>query len=153
QVPVIPVPGASAFVAALSASGLTTDSFEFHGFLPPKRGQRRQALESIKDSPRTQVFYEAPHRIKEAMEDALEILGEGRLIVIAREITKLHEEFLRGTAAEVSKKLSVRGEIKGEITLLIGKSEGETAVSAASVNQLVQQIMSEQGLDEKAALK
>ncbi len=74
-IPVVPVPGASAFVAALAASGLPTDSFEFHGFLPPKSGQRRQMLEKIKDSQQTQVFYEAPHRVKETVEDIGEILG------------------------------------------------------------------------------
>jgi 16S rRNA (cytidine1402-2'-O)-methyltransferase len=154
QIPVIPIPGASAFVAALAASGLGTDSFGFHGFLPPKRGQRRQALENIKTSQQTQVFYEAPHRVKEAIEDVLELLGTERQIVVAREITKVHEEFLRGHASDVLKEISSRADIKGEITLLIGKAEGKkTALSAASISQLVQQAMSEEGLDEKAALK
>jgi 16S rRNA (cytidine1402-2'-O)-methyltransferase len=154
QIPVIPIPGASAFVAALAASGLGTDSFGFHGFLPPKRGQRRQALENIKTSQQTQVFYEAPHRVKEALEDVLELLGTERQIVVAREITKVHEEFLRGHASDVLKEISSRADIKGEITLLIGKAEGkETAPSAASISQLVQQAMNEEGLDEKAALK
>src|SRR6266481_1763038 len=75
HVPVVPIPGASAFLAALVASGLPADSFRFSGFLPPKRGQRRKMLESIQGSPRTQVFYEAPHRLKEAVEDIVEILG------------------------------------------------------------------------------
>src|ERR1700678_990442 len=75
QVPVVPIPGASAFLAALVASGLPTDSFRFSGFLPAKVGQRRQALESIRESPRTQVFYEAPHRVKEALEDIVDLLG------------------------------------------------------------------------------
>src|SRR6202171_6560248 len=96
HVPVVPIPGASAFLAALVASGLPTDSFRFSGFLPPKSGQRRKMLESIKASPRTQVFYEAPHRVKEAVEDIVEILGEERPLVIAREVSKIREEFLRG---------------------------------------------------------
>jgi 16S rRNA (cytidine1402-2'-O)-methyltransferase len=154
QIPVIPVPGASAFVAALAASGLGTDSFAFHGFLPPKRGQRRQALENIRTSQQTQVFYEAPHRVKEALEDVLELLGTERQIVVAREITKVHEEFLRGHASDVLKEISSRADIKGEITLLIGRAEGkETVPSAASISQLVRRAMSEEGLDEKAALK
>src|ERR1700682_3524499 len=101
HIPVVPIPGASAFLAALVASGLPTDSFRFSGFLPPKSGQRRQMLESVKASPRTQVFYEAPHRVKEAVEDVLAILGADRQLVIAREVTKIHEEFLRGRAGEV----------------------------------------------------
>src|SRR5271166_3608336 len=103
HVPVVPVPGASAFLAALVASGLPTDSFRFSGFLPPKSGQRRKLLESVKDSPRTQVFYEAPHRLLETLADAVEILGNDRHIVVAREVTKLHEEFLRGRAGEILK--------------------------------------------------
>src|SRR6202171_519489 len=96
HVPVVPIPGASAFLASLVASGLPTDSFRFSGFLPPKSGQRRKMLEAIKSSPRTQVFYEAPHRVVESVEDIVEILGEERPLVIAREVSKIREEFLRG---------------------------------------------------------
>src|ERR1700688_192677 len=81
HVPVVPIPGASAFLAALVASGLPTDSFRFSGFLPAKAGQRRQILEDIRESPRTQVFYEAPHRVKEALEDIVETLGRQRHVV------------------------------------------------------------------------
>ena len=94
HVPVVPIPGASAFLAALVASGLPTDSFRFSGFLPAKRGERRAALEAIKTSPRTQVFYEAPHRVVEALEDVVEVLGESRHVVIAREVTKLLRRIL-----------------------------------------------------------
>ena len=155
HIPVVPIPGASAFLAALVASGLPTDSFRFSGFLPPKDGQRRQMLESIKASPRTQVFYEAPHRVKEAVEDVVEILGEERHVVIAREVTKIHEEFLRGRASEILETLNARGDIKGEITLLIGKAEETERKPAAgvSVRQRLQQVMAEEKLDEKAALK
>src|SRR6266849_618 len=155
HVPVVPIPGASAFLAALVASGLPTDSFRFSGFLPPKSGRRRQMLESIKASPRTQVFYEAPHRVKEAVGDVVEILGGERNLVIAREVTKIHEEFLRGRAGEILEALNARGDIKGEITLLVGRAE-ETERKAAtgmSVRQRLQQIMAEEKLDEKAALK
>ena len=159
QVPVVPVPGASAFLSALVASGLPTDSFRFSGFLPAKRGERREALEGIKSSPRTQVFYEAPHRIVEALEDIVEVLGSGRHVVVAREVTKLHEEFLRGRVNEVLENLKARESVKGEITLLIGKAEEKDAQGAAdagvrlSVRQRVDQIMVEEKVDEKAALK
>src|SRR5271154_3589432 len=101
HVPVVPIPGASAFLAALVASGLPTDSFRFSGFLPAKPGQRRKLLESVKDSPRTQVFYEAPHRLLETLGDVIELLGSDRHVVVAREVTKIHEEFLRGRATDV----------------------------------------------------
>src|SRR5208282_2169758 len=157
HLPVVPIPGASAFLAALVAGGLPTDSFRFSGFLPAKSGERRAALEAIKASPRTQVFYEAPHRIVEALLDLVEVLGDARHVVIAREVTKLHEEFLRGRAGEVLETLKSRDGVKGEITLLIGKAE-ETEVQApaesrVSVRQRVGQIMAEEKIDEKAALK
>jgi len=157
HVPVVPIPGASAFLAALVASGLPTDSFRFSGFLPAKRGERRAALESIRTSPRTQVFYEAPHRVVEALSDVCEVLGNARHVVIAREVTKLHEEFLRGRAGEVLETLKARDGVKGEITLLIGKTEESAthvAVSSGlSVRRRVEQIMREEKVDEKAALK
>jgi len=156
HVPVVPVPGASAFLAALVASGLPTDSFRFGGFLPPKRGARRALLESVRDSPRTQVFYEAPHRIREAVGDIVTVLGSVRPIVVAREVTKVHEEFIRGPAGEVQQELEARGEVKGEITLLIGKAEStprESSESQPNIGQRVQQFMTQEKLDEKAALK
>jgi 16S rRNA (cytidine1402-2'-O)-methyltransferase len=155
RVPVVPIPGASAFLAALVASGLGTDSFRFSGFLPAKRGARRQLLETIKTSPRTQVFYEAPHRVIEALEDIVEIFGTDRPVVVAREVTKVHEEFLRGRAGEVLENLKARDAIKGEITLLIGKAE-ETIKPAPlrlSVRERLGQIMAEERVDEKSALK
>jgi 16S rRNA (cytidine1402-2'-O)-methyltransferase len=153
-IPVIPIPGAAAVVTALVASGLPTDSFRFNGFLPAKSGQRTRMLESIRTSPRTQVFYEAPHRVKEVLADIVELLGPGRRVVIARELTKIHEEFLRGNAGEILETLNARGEIKGEITLLIGKAgEGDQAGSRVRISERLQQIMSEEQMDEKAALK
>ena len=156
HVPVIPIPGACAFLAALVASGLPTDSFRFSGFLPSKSGQRRKLLESVKDSPRTQVFYEAPHRLLETLADVVEVLGNDRHVVVAREVTKIHEEFLRGRVEEILKKLKARGDVKGEITLLIAKAEEGSAPAASeavTVAQRVKQIMSEEKADEKAALK
>ena len=157
RVPVVPVPGASAFLAALVASGLPTDAFRFSGFLPAKRGERRATLEEIRNAQRTQVFYEAPHRVVETLVDIVEILGETRAVVVAREVTKLHEEFLRGSAKEVLAALQARETIKGEITLLVGKAEPTGTVAEGSprvsVRRRVEQIMSEAKVDEKAALK
>jgi 16S rRNA (cytidine1402-2'-O)-methyltransferase len=159
HLPVVPIPGASAFLAALVASGLPTDSFRFSGFLPAKRGERRAALEAIRASPRTQVFYEAPHRIIETLSNVCEVLGDTRHVVIAREVTKLHEEFLRGRAGEILEMLKARDAVKGEITLLIGKAEeedarvGTDAFVRPSVRQRVEQIMAEEKIDEKVALK
>jgi 16S rRNA (cytidine1402-2'-O)-methyltransferase len=154
HIPVIPIPGAAAFLSALVASGLAAESFQFSGFLPAKSGQRRQMLESIQASSRTEIFYEAPHRIKETIQDIVAILGAERHIVVARELTKIHEEFLRGAAAQLLAELEERGEIKGEITLLIGKLEGTAQATApANLSQRVRQVMQEDDLDEKAALK
>jgi 16S rRNA (cytidine1402-2'-O)-methyltransferase len=151
---VFPVPGPAAFLAALVASGLPTDSFSFRGFLPPKSGARRRELEKILGSDETQVYYEAPHRIKETLADVVEVLGPERPVVVARELTKIHEEFLRGAAREVAQTLNSRGEVKGEITLLIGKApEGASAPRGISVLERVEQIMREEKADEKAALK
>ena len=122
-IPVQPVPGASAALAALAASGLPSDAFHFGGFLPTKPGQRIKALEALAEEPATLIFYEAPHRILESLEAVEQILG-GRPVVVARELTKLHEEFLRGTAAEVRAQLAARDAVKGEFTLLIAKAAG-----------------------------
>jgi 16S rRNA (cytidine1402-2'-O)-methyltransferase len=156
HVPVVPIPGASAFLAALVASGLPTDSFRFGGFFPAKSGQRRKLLESVRESPRTQVFYEAPHRLLETLADVVEVLGSDRHVVVAREVTKLHEEFLRGRAKEVLEQMQSRGEVKGEITLLIAKPETRDLrpeTYNVTVAQRVNQIMSGEKVDEKSALK
>src|SRR5437667_9935267 len=121
-IPVIPIPGASAFVAALAASGLPTDSFRISGFLPAKAGQRREMLEEIRDSPRTQILYEAPHRLAETLRDVVEVLGPERPVVGAREVTKLHEECIRGDAVGVLADIA-KAEACGEVTCLIGKLE------------------------------
>ena len=155
SIPVIPVPGASAFLAALAASGLPVDKFRFLGFLPSKKGERRKALEELKDATKTLVFYEGPHRLLEMLKDAREILGE-REIVIAREVTKVHEEFLRGTIGTTLEFLK-RRPVKGEITVLIGLHAGpgnqEGAPRAASVISEIQAVMTERKVDERAALK
>jgi 16S rRNA (cytidine1402-2'-O)-methyltransferase len=155
HVRIVPIPGASAFLSALVASGLPTDSFRFNGFLPAKEGARRTALESILTSSRTEIFYEAPHRLVESLRDVANVLGGERHVVVAREVTKLHEEFLRGRAEDVLGNLAKRGEIRGEITLLIGKAEENNQAEPASKNiaARVRELMNVENLDEKAALK
>jgi len=122
RIVVVPIPGPSAFLSALVASGLPTDAFRFLGFLPSKEGQRAKTLEAMRNSTRTVIYYEAPHRVVETVEEIVQVLGPERPVVIAREVTKLHEEFIRGTAAEVLAQLKNREEVKGEITLLIGRA-------------------------------
>ena len=151
---VVPIPGASAFLSALVASGLPGETFKFHGFLPAKAGQRRKLLEEVRDLPRTQIFYEAPHRIIEALKDIVDVMGPTRHIVVAREVTKIHEEFLRGRAEDVLRTAEERGELKGEITLLIGKpEENAKPVAKETVGQMVHRLMKEESLEEKDALK
>ncbi len=117
---VVPIPGASAILTALTASGLPTDTFHFGGFLPAKTSQRRKTLESVRGLECSLVFYETPHRILESLEDIAAVMGE-RPIVLTRELTKIHEEFLRGTACQVLGNLRERPSIKGEMTIVIGK--------------------------------
>ncbi len=118
---VVPIPGASAAVTALSASGLPTDSFTFAGFLPSKQGKRREKLAQLRDEGRVVIYYEAPHRLPAALADLLEVCGE-RQIVVARELTKLYEEFVRGSVTEVLASFAHR-EVKGEIVLLVAPAE------------------------------
>src|SRR5262249_19374074 len=134
-------------------SGLQTDAFEFRGLLPAKSGQRRTELEALRDITYTIVLYEAPHRIRETLEDIVLILGPQRPVVIARELTKVHEEFIRATASEVRKLLQDR-EIKGEITLMIGAGSAPPAIaSETTLAQRLKEVMHEQNIDEKTALK
>jgi 16S rRNA (cytidine1402-2'-O)-methyltransferase len=121
-VPVVPIPGPSAALSALAASGLPTDSFRFCGFVPPRQAQRRKLLEDLRAEGCTLVFYDAPHRVLETLTDIAGVLGD-RTVVVARELTKLHEEFLRGTAESIRQTLASRPSVKGEITLLIGRPE------------------------------
>lgn len=119
---VVPIPGVSALVTALSAAGLPTDSFRFCGFFPRKQGERRRLLEGLRDEECTLAFYEAPHRILESLADVEEVLGDPP-VVAARELTKVHEEFLRGPASEVRRTLAGRDTVKGEFTVLVGHAE------------------------------
>lgn len=152
---VVAVPGASAIISALVASGLPTESFRFAGFLPARSGERRSVLESLREAAEALVFYEAPHRILEMLSDLEETFGPERRMVLARELTKVHEEFLRGTIAEISAELTKRGAMKGEMTVIVaGKSPGGAEVPAKrSLAERVRQLMAAESLEEKAALK
>jgi 16S rRNA (cytidine1402-2'-O)-methyltransferase len=119
-VPVVSVPGPVAAITALAASGLPTDSFRFLGFLPPKKSQRRKILESLQGEDVSLILYEAPRRIVETLEDVRELLGD-RPVVLARELTKIHEEFLRGTVSDVLSQLRSRTTLKGEMTVILGR--------------------------------
>jgi len=152
RIPVVPIPGPSALVAALAASGMPTEEFVFAGFLPSRAGERRKALERLATEPRTLVLYEAPHRLEETMKDALGILGP-RPAVIAREVTKLHEEFLRGNLAELLEQIR-RKPARGEMTLLIGPgAPPQPPTRQTSLAERVAEIMRERNVDRKAALK
>jgi 16S rRNA (cytidine1402-2'-O)-methyltransferase len=158
HIPVIPIPGPSAALAALAASGLPIEEFAFIGFLPARARDRRKKLEALRDERRTMIFYEAPHRIAEMLRDTAEILG-ARPAVVAREITKIHEEFLRGTLPELAAQ-AVNSPPRGEITVLVGPATPETiadpdaALAAVlSLSARVAQLERDEGLDHKAALK
>jgi 16S rRNA (cytidine1402-2'-O)-methyltransferase len=148
-IPVVPVPGPAAAIVALSASGLATDAFRFCGFLPAKASHRRRVLEDLRDDQSTLVFYEAPHRILETLDDVEQIM-DARPVVVARELTKMHEEFLRGTAAEVRAQLAAKGTARGEITLLIGK--GQAAADETPVEEAVK-ALEQQGVSRMDAIK
>ena len=161
-VPVFPVPGASAALAAVIASGLGAERFRFHGFLPSKAGERRTVLEALQASTvataeetTTEIFYETPHRIVEALGDVEAVFGPEQPAVVARELTKLHEEFLRGTVAQVRSELAGRESVRGEMVLLLApaasraEAQGESSVSVrAAVRGLIAG-----GTSEKDALK
>ena len=152
---VVPIPGATAFVSALVASGLPTDEFYFAGFLPPRRHARRLRLAALRAIAATLVFYEAPHRIAGALADAREILGE-REAAVARELTKLHEEIARGRLSELIERFSGEHGARGEMVLVIDRQsidvddagERQTTDIAALVAAL-----EGEGLDSRAALK
>ena len=158
-IPVYPIPGANAAVSALVASGLSTADFQFLGFLPEKAGARRTRLEELAKSPnsgdsapRTLIFYEAPHRILETLADLESVWGPALRVVVARELTKLHEEFLRGTVQEVKASLAAKDRIRGEITLLVEAVPLTAETESRSLLARLQQLESE-GMSEKDALK
>lgn len=154
-VPVVPVPGAVALIAALVASGLPTDQFFFGGFLPARTTQRRARLTEVRTLSSTLIFYEAPHRLAQSLADAREILGE-REAAIARELTKLHEEIARGRLSELARRFASETTARGEIVLLIDRAiiagEGENEDASLSLAARVDALESE-GLDARVALK
>src|SRR5438094_7531819 len=155
HLPVVPIPGPSALLAALSASGLPNEEFLFAGFLPARAGERRRALERLRIEDRTIIFYEAPHRIEETLIEAFEILGD-RPACIAPAVTKLHEEFRRGSLAELAASLAEKP-ARGEITLLIGPvpAEEKSALrdTSQSLADRVDELIRQAKLDRKEALK
>ncbi|HEV2446455.1 MAG TPA: 16S rRNA (cytidine(1402)-2'-O)-methyltransferase [Candidatus Sulfopaludibacter sp.] len=165
-VPVIPIPGANAALSALIASGMPTGEFHFLGFLPEKAGARRTRLEALaqfasdsRETPATLIFYEAPHRILETLADLESVWGPQLRVVAARELTKIHEEFLRGDVNEVRRDLAARDRIRGEFTLLVeapAKALGAPGLASATCERLsdrLARLQSEAGIDEKEALK
>ena len=162
-VPVIPIPGANAALSALVASGLPTGEFLFLGFLPEKAGARRSRLEALaaeagnSESARTLIFYEAPHRILETLADLEAVWGENLRVAVARELTKIHEELLRGTVAGVRQEMASRDRIRGEITLLVEALPQSRLQSASAapgkIADRVARLQAETGVDEKEALK
>ncbi len=147
---VVPIPGASAALAGLAGSGLPPDEFRFVGFLPAKSGARQRFLKSVAGEEATLIAYESPHRIMETLIDLGRLCG-GRRIVLARELTKIHEEFLRGSAEEIHQELAKRSSVKGEITLLLGRSE--VAVTSADPRSEIQRLQTEEGLGRMEAIK
>lgn len=152
---VIVVPGPAALISALVVSGLPTDEFRFVGFLPPRSGDRRSRLEGLCDAHETLIFYEAPHRIVDMVSDLEAIFGRDRRIAIAREVTKKHEEFLRGTVGQIAAELRKRESAKGEITVIVERKGEEQASPQQQVTvcDRLRELMATDGLDEKAALK
>ncbi|MBK9314595.1 MAG: 16S rRNA (cytidine(1402)-2'-O)-methyltransferase [Acidobacteria bacterium] len=152
-VEVVPIPGPAALIAGLVASGLPTDSFYFGGFLPPRKGARRTRLDELRSERSTLVFYESPHRIREALSDAEEVLGD-REASLARELTKLHEQFLRGCLSEIRARLDVQSP-RGEMTLVIAGCGDDNlyATEQISLTAQVDKLMDDEGLTRSDALK
>jgi len=158
-VAVFPIPGANAALSALVASGLPSDEFHFIGFLPEKAGARRTRLEELAKNAGagTLVFYEAPHRILETLADLESVWGPELRVVVARELTKIHEEFLRMTVAEARRELAGRDRVRGEFVLLVAppaaKAAAVAGVAAKKIGERIAQMQAADGIDEKEALK
>jgi len=154
NIAVVPVPGPSALLAGLVASGLPTHAFRYCGFLPPKKNARRKFLKSVRDSTDTMIFFDSPRRVEESLGDVLAVLGE-RPVVVAREVTKVHEEFLRGRCSEVLEVLRKRSAIPGEITLIIAPADEESPAVAhpQPIKERVRELMRDKNLTRMEALK
>ena len=150
KVPVVPIPGATAAIAALSVSGLPTDRFVFEGFLPSKHTARMKRLTELAREERTLIFYEAPHRIMQALEDMQTVLGD-RKAVLTRELTKVHEQVIRGTLTEVKKHLEA-GSMKGEFTIIVEATASEADRVIISPEEYLKNLILHRGLPKKEAI-
>lgn len=153
---VVPLPGANAAITALIASGLPTQPFYFHGFLSRYKKERREGLEALRNKQETILFYEAPHRLKEMLKDVQLVLGN-RQIVLARELTKKFEEFIRGTVEEALEWANTN-EVRGEFVVIIEGTQEEIVEEVAtwealSIKEHVQQLIDEQAMSSKEAIK
>jgi 16S rRNA (cytidine1402-2'-O)-methyltransferase len=148
---VIPIPGPCAAITALSASGLPSDAFTFAGFPPARQGKRRAFLSAMGPLPGTLVFYEAPHRLEETLRDLREVMGE-RQIVVARELTKIYEEFIRGTVGEVLAKVVAQDKVRGEVVILVAPGEA-VPEEAEPLPELLERLLRDEGLTVKDAAK
>lgn len=150
---VVPIPGPVAFVSALVVSGLPTDSVFFGGFLPSKKSERRKRLASVKPIPATLVFYETPHRLADSLADCIDILGD-RPAAVARELTKLHEEIVRGMLSDLKKRFS-SAKPRGEFVLVIDRESTDASVNEATAGSLPERVkkLESEGLDRRSALK
>lgn len=153
NIEIVPVPGVSSAIAALCVSGLPSDAFVFIGFVSKKEGKRRKLLKEIEKESRTLIFFESPHRLLNLVEDLLLIMGERRA-VLAREITKLHEEFIRGNLSQLKSRIKLKGKIKGECTLLIeGNLSQREVVSEHEIQKAIMDVMDESGEKLSGAVK
>jgi 16S rRNA (cytidine1402-2'-O)-methyltransferase len=150
KIPVVPIPGATAAIAALSVSGMPTDRFIFEGFLPAKHMARQKRLQELVKEERTIIFYEAPHKIIKTVEDMLEVLGD-RHAVITRELTKIHEEAIRGTLSEILKRLN-EGSIKGEFTVIVHGASAEPLKQDIDTGEYLKNLMLHRGMSKKEAI-
>lgn len=149
-IPVVPIPGASAVTTALSAAGLPTERFVFEGFLPTKGQERQERLEFLRTEPRTIVFYEAPHRLKQTLQDLIAVMGAERSVVLARELTKLHEQFWRGTLEEAATYHQTR-EPQGEFTVIVaGHQAAQLQLSESALLAELQDLI-RQGISRSQA--
>jgi len=150
SIPLVPIPGPSALVAALSLSGLPTESFIFYGFLPSKLPARQKFLLSLKDRPETLIFYESPKRLRSFLEDTFRILGD-RQVMVAREMTKVYEEVYRGMVSEVLRELGEE-EIKGEVTIVLEGSTPPARAEGPAIEEALELYYRQMGLSMKEAI-
>ncbi len=150
-IPLVPIPGPAAAMAALSIGGLPTDRFLFYGFLPAKSSARKKMLEGLRKRPETLIFYESPRRLPAFLKEARDIFGN-RQVAVAREVTKIFEETLRGTLAEVSEKIGPEG-VKGEITVILAGNTDEETVDSRTIRDALRNCIENSGISWKEAVE